>query len=212
MITVHHLSSSRSQRIVWLLEELGVAYDTKNYQRDETLRTAPASLRAIHPLGKSPIISDGGVVVAESGAIVEYLCNRFPERGMAPAKNAGLDSAERQRWSYWIHYAEGSAMAPLLLHLLLAQIDDPAVAPLKDGFLKRELANHVAYWEESLTGDGWFAGTAFSAADVMMAYPLAAASRFGLCADRPNIASFLDRVRSRDAYVRSLTQDEKGFA
>ena len=212
MITLHHLSSSRSQRIVWLLEELGAPYTIKYYKRDDTLRTAPASLRAIHPLGKSRVISDCDLVVAESGLIAEYLCDRFPEHRLAPAKSLGVNSAERLRWAYWIYYAEGSPMAPLLLHLLLAPIDAPALAPLKEGFIKRELTNHIAYWEEALSETGWFAGTAFSAADVMMAYPLEAAARLKLISDRPGITSFLERVRSRDAYVRALARGEDGFA
>lgn len=212
MITLHHLSSSRSQRIVWLLEELGAPYTIKFYSRDGKLRTAPDALRHVHALGKSPVISDKDLVIAESGLIAEYLCDRFPERRLAPAKSLGVDTRERLRWAYWIHYAEGSPMGPLLLHLLLAQLNDPAVTPLKEGFIKRELAIHVSYWEESLAETGWFAGDEFSAADVMIAYPIEAAARFGLVADRPNIASFLERVRSRDAYVRAAVRGEEGFA
>jgi glutathione S-transferase len=209
MITVHHLDHSRSQRILWLLEELGAPYEVLFYQRDAQTRSAPTALKTVHPLGKSPVVSDGPLVLAESGLITEYLCDRFSAHRLAPPKSLTVESPERLHWLYWVHYAEGSAMAPLLLRLLIGGIDDPAVTPLKTGFINRELLIHADYWEAGLAATGWFAGGHFSAADIMMSFPIEAAERFGCTVARPNVEAFLARIRNRAAYLRA---QERGLS
>ena len=216
MITVHHLNNSRSQRVLWLLEELGAPYEIKRYQRDAKTMLAPPSLRAVHPLGKSPVITDGAVTVAESGAIVEYLVERYGNGRFIPP--AG--TPERLRYTYWLHYAEGSAMLPLLLKLIFGFIEkSPApffIKPVIRGLVKKvgtdfidpQLKLHLDFIEGELSKSTWFAGTEFTAADVQMSFPLeAAASRGGLDASRPKSKAFLDRVHARPAYKRAL---EKG--
>ncbi|MFK2902794.1 glutathione S-transferase [Dyella ginsengisoli] len=214
MITLHHLNNSRSQRILWLLEELGVPYEIKRYQRDAKTMLAPPELRAVHPLGKSPLITDGELTVAESGAIVEYLADRYGEgRLLAPH-----GTPERLRQNYWLHYAEGSAMPPLLLKLVFQRVaSSPApffVRPVmkgiatkvQDSFVDPQIALHLDYLEGELGKAGWFGGDAFSAADIQMSFPLeAAASRGGLAAaSRPRLAAFLERIHARPAYQRAL--------
>ena len=212
MITVHHLEDSRSQRILWLLEELGVPYEVKRYERDRSTWLAPPELTAVHPLGKSPVITDGDLVLAETGAIVEYLVETY-DREARLAPTAG--TAERLRWRYWLHYAEGSAMPPLLLSLVFSML--PKRAPLLArglvkavsktavrGFVTPRLDAHLVYWEQELAAGGWFAGPAFSAADIMMSFPLEAAARRAGSAGRPNAAAFLARIHARPAYQRAL--------
>lgn len=210
MIIVHHLNDSRSQRVLWLLEEMGVPYEVKRYERDANTRLAPPELRAIHPLGKSPVIQHGETVVAETGAIVEYLLETFANT-LKPA--AGTEAA--RRFTYWLHYAEGSAMTPLLLSLIFGEIPrrSPAlIRPIANGIAKKvrarlitpQIASHTAYWEAELAKSGWFAGEAFSAADVMMSFPLeAAASRAGF-PDKPNCRAFVQRIHARPAYQAAL--------
>jgi glutathione S-transferase len=210
MIIVHHLNDSRSQRVLWLLEEMGVPYEVERYERDANTRLAPPELRAIHPLGKSPVIQHGDVIVAETGAIVEYLLETFPNT-LKPA--AGTAAA--RRYTYWLHYAEGSAMTPLLLSLIFAEIPrrSPAlVRPIANGIAKKvrarlitpQIASHTAYWEAELAKSGWFAGEAFSAADIMMSFPLeAAASRAGF-PDKPSCRAFVERIHARPAYRAAL--------
>ena len=218
MITVHHLNNSRSQRVLWLLEELGAPYEIKRYQRDAKTMLAPPSLRAVHPLGKSPVITDGAVTVAESGAIVEYLVERYGNGRFIPP--AG--TPERLRYTYWMHYAEGSAMLPLLLKLIFGFIEkSPApffIKPIIRGLVKKvgtdfidpQLKLHLDYIEGELSKSTWFAGAEFTAADVQMSFPLeAAASRGGLDGSRSKSKAFLDRVHARPAYKRAL---EKGGA
>jgi glutathione S-transferase len=213
MITVHHLNNSRSQRILWLLEELNVAYEVKRYQRDAKTMLAPAELLAVHPLGKSPVIVDGTVTVAESGAIVEYLIDRYGGGRLIPP--AG--TPERLRYTYWLHFAEGSAMPPLLLKLVFDRVaNSPAPWPISavarriaatvhKSFVGPQLKRTLDYMESELTAHSWFAGEAFSAADVQMSFPLeAAASRAGLDASRPRLSAFLDRIHAREAYKRAL--------
>jgi glutathione S-transferase len=213
MITVHHLNNSRSQRILWLLEELNVAYEVKRYQRDAKTMLAPAELLAVHPLGKSPVIVDGTVTVAESGAIVEYLIDRYGGGRLIPP--AG--TPERLRYTYWLHFAEGSAMPPLLLKLVFDRVaNSPAPWPISavarriaatvhKSFVGPQLKRILDYMESELTAHTWFAGEAFSAADVQMSFPLeAAASRAGLDASRPRLSAFLDRIHAREAYKRAL--------
>ncbi|MGO8915338.1 MAG: glutathione S-transferase [Stellaceae bacterium] len=213
MITVHHLNNSRSQRVLWLLEELGVPYEIKRYQRDPQTMLAPASLRAVHPLGKSPVITDDGVTIAESGAIVEYLVERYGAGRFAPP----VGTPERLRYSYWLHYAEGSAMPPLLMKLIFTRLKSgkmpffirPVARGIADrtlaGFIEPQLKLHLDYMEAELGKSAWFAGPEFTAADIQMSFPLeAAASRGGLDEKRPRLMDFLKRIHARLAYQRAL--------
>ena len=216
MIVVHHLNNSRSQRVLWLLEELGVAYEVKRYQRDAKTMLAPPELRQVHPLGKSPVISDGDLTLAESGAIVEYLADKYGAGRFAPAPG----TPERLRYTYWMHFAEGTAMPPLLMKLVFDRIEKaPApffVRPIaraiagraKSSFVQPNIDRHLDYMESELAKTGWFAGDAFSAADVQMSFPLeASAARGGLDSSRPRLTAFLERIHARPAYARAL---EKG--
>jgi glutathione S-transferase len=218
MITVHHLNNSRSQRVLWLLEELGVGYEVKRYERDAKTMLAPPALLAVHPLGKSPVIVDGTVKIAESGAIIEYLVERYGGGRLIPL--AG--TPERLRYTYWLHYAEGSAMPPLLLKLVFDRIaNGPAPWPVsvvarriagtvQNSFIGPQLKRHLDYMEAELGAHPWFAGEEFTAADVQMSFPLeAAASRAGLNASRPQLTAFLHRIHARAAYQRAL---ERGGA
>ena len=213
MITVHHLNNSRSQRIVWLLEELGLDYEIKRYQRDPETMLAPASLRAVHPLGKSPVITDGELTLAESGAIIDYLIERYGASSLAPA--AGTPA--RLRYNYWLHYAEGSAMTPLLLKLVFDRVESAPMpffvkpvakgisAKVKSSFIEPQLKQHLDYLEGELGESDWFAGDAFSGADIQLSFVLeAAAARGGLDASRPRLMDFLQRIHARPAYRRAL--------
>jgi glutathione S-transferase len=213
MIIVHHLNNSRSQRVLWLLEELGLEYEIKRYMRDPVSMRAPPSLRAVHPLGKSPVITDGALTLAESGAIIQYLVESHAGAAMAPAPG----SPERTRYIYWMHYAEGSAMPLLLLKLIFDQIERapmPFIVRPIGGYIARraksqlvepELAQHLDYLESELDKSMWFAGDTFTAADIQMSYPIeAAAARADLNSSRPKLIAFLDRVRHRPAYQRAL--------
>jgi len=213
MIVVHHLNNSRSQRILWLLEELGVPYEVKRYERDPETMLAPASLRAIHPLGKSPVVTDGELTLAESGAIVEYLADRYGAGRLAPP----AATPERLRYTYWLHYAEGSAMPPLLLKLVFGRVETAPmpffVKPIAraivgramSGFIDPQIRLHLDYMEGELGKSAWFAGDAFTAADIQMSFPLeAAASRGGLDATRPKLTAFLERIHARPAYQRAI--------
>ena len=216
MLIVHHLNNSRSQRVLWLLEELGLPYEVKRYERNTSTMLAPPELKAIHPLGKSPVVTDGDRTLAETGLIVEYLCDRYGEGRLAPAKSAGVDSPERLRWLYWLHYAEGSAMPPLLLKLVFGALPGRAPALMRPlvravsntterNFIGPQLKLHLDYWEAALGESGWFAGREFSAADVMMSFPVeAAAARVGYGADRPALARFVQAIHARPAYQRAL--------
>ena len=215
MIILHHLNNSRSQRVLWLLEELGLPYEIKRYERDAKTALAPPSLLAVHPLGKSPVITDNGVAVAESGAIIEYLLDQYGEGRLRPV--GGLD---RRRFTYWLHYAEGSAMPPLLLSLVFTRVARaPApffVRPIaraiadkvKKSFIEPQLKLHLDFMEGELNKSTWFAGAEFSAADIQMSFPVeAAAARGGLSEKRPKLWDFLQRIHARPAYQRAL---EKG--
>ena len=215
MTTVHHLENSRSQRVLWLLEELGLPYEVVRHARDAKTLLAPPALKQVHPLGKSPVVVlDGGEVLAESGAIVQTLAERHPDAGLLPA--AGTPA--RTRCTYWLHYAEGSAMPPLLLALVFRRLREspapffvrPVLRGIADkvlaGFVQPQIASHFG-WIESQLGDGpWFAGAAFSVADIQMSFPLeAAASRGASDAKRhPRIADWLSRIHARPAYRRAL--------
>jgi glutathione S-transferase len=214
MLTVHHLNNSRSQRVLWLLEELGIEYDIVRYQRRPDMR-APAELRAIHPLGKSPVITDGDKTIAESGAIAEYLVGTYGNGRLIPPP----DTPQRLRYTYWLHYAEGSAMPPLLLKLLFTVIPQRAPALMRPlmrsmssqvlrTLVNPQLGQHMTFWESELSKSEWFAGDAMTAADIQMSFPLeAAAARGGLEQGHPKAMAFLERIHARPAYERAL---EKG--
>lgn len=213
MIVVHHLNNSRSQRVLWMLEELGLPYEIVRYQRDPKTMLAPKSLRDVHPLGKSPVLVDGDHVLAESAAILEYLLERYGNGRFVPP--AGTPDALRYR--YFMHYAEGSAMPPLLLKLVFVRMESapvpffarPIARMLARGaqkaFVDPQLKLHLDYLEGEIRKTGWFAGDAFTAADVQMSFPLeAAASRAALDASRPALHSFLERIHARPAYRAAL--------
>ena len=214
MITVHHLNNSRSQRVLWLLEELGLPYEIIQYQRDPRTMRAPATLRAVHPLGKSPVVTtDDGLVLAESGAIIETLIERYGNGSLVPP--AGTPEALRYR--YWLHFAEGSAMPPLLLKLVFDQIEKAklpffakpiakAIAgKAKTSFVMPNIKAHLDFMESELARSPWFAGDAFTGADIQMSFPVeASAARGGLDATRPNLMSYLERIHARPAYRRAL--------
>ncbi len=213
-ITVHHLNQSRSQRILWLLEELGLPYDIVRHQRDAQTLLAPAALRQTHPLGKSPVVVVDGELLAESGAIVETLAERFGAGRLLPAPG----TPEAARCRYWLHYAEGSAMPPLLLKLVFDRIASarmpffarPIARGIVDkamrGFIAPQLRLHLGYMEGELKERDWFAGDRFSAADVQMSFPLQAAqARAGLnVADHPRLSDWLARIQARPAYQRAV--------
>ncbi|AKF11386.1 glutathione S-transferase [Sandaracinus amylolyticus] len=212
MITVHHLDDSRSQRVLWMLEELGVPYEIQRHQRDPKTMLAPAELRRVHPLGKAPVITDEGVTIAESGAILEYLVDRYGEGRLRPARG----TPDAMRFTYWMHFAEGSAMPPLLVKLILDRIRE---APMP--FLAKPIARRIAdqveqayvepnvrrmldFMESELALRTWFAGDEMSAADVQMSFPVeAAAQRFSL-ERHPKLRAFLDRIHTRPAYRRAI--------
>ena len=213
MLIVHHLNNSRSQRVLWLLEELGVGYEVKRYQRDAKTMLAPPELRAVHPLGKSPLVQDGDVVLAESGAIVEHLADRHGEGRLARAHG----SPERFQYIYWLHYAEGSAMSPLLLKLVFDRVVAAPmpffVKPVARGiaksvtaaFIGPQLELHLDYLEGELAKREWFVEGAFSAADVQMSFPLETAVARGVLDDRrPHLIAWLRRIHERPAYRRAL--------
>jgi len=213
MITVHHLENSRSQRVLWLLEELGLPYEVKRYARDPKTMLAPKELAAVHPLGKSPVITDGKVTVAESGAIVEYLLDTYGEGRLRPA--AG--TPEWRQYTYWLHFAEGSAMPPLLMKLVFDKVRTapvpffvkPVVRAIADkvtkSFIAPNIERQLDFMEGELAKRPWFAGVKFSAADIQMSFPLeAAAARAGLGASRPRLMDWLRRIHSRAGYKRAL--------
>lgn len=213
MITVHHLNNSRSQRVLWLLEELGLEYEVKRYQRDPKTMLAPASLRAIHPLGKSPVITDGDSTVAESGAIIEYLIQKYGGGRLIPP----IGSKEHQRYTYWLHYAEGSAMPPLLMKLIFGRLPQPPMpaflrpfarliaSGVQKSYIDPQLVTHLNFMEAELGKSTWFAGDHFSAADIQMSFPLEAAHmRAGLNNTRPRLMAYLQRIHARPAYLRAI--------
>ncbi|MBI0474800.1 glutathione S-transferase [Sphingomonas sp. MA1305] len=204
MIIVHHLENSRSQRVLWMLEELGLPYQVKRYERNKQTMLAPPELKRIHPLGKSPVIedldADGGRVIAETGAIVEYLVEKADGRLGPPAHR---DSALRYR--FWLHYAEGSLMPPLLVKLVLGRV--PLFGKAAQKRIQPMIDVHLDYVESELAQRTWFAGDALTAADVMMSFPLEAArSRAGLDASRPHTIAWLDTIHARPAYQAALAQ------
>lgn len=218
MITVHHLNNSRSQRILWLLEELGVEYEIKRYERDKTSMRAPASLREVHPLGKSPVITEGKATVAESGAIVEYLLDQHGKGRLVPK----IGTPDRLRYTYWLHFAEGTAMTPLLMKLVFNRVESGPMpffvrpiakkiaATVKSSYIDPEIKQQLDYMEAEVATTGWFAGKEFTGADIQMSFPLeAAASRGGLDAGYPKLTDFLQRIHERPAYKRALKRGGK---
>lgn len=200
MIVVHHLENSRSQRILWMLEELGLPYTVKRYERNKQTMLAPPELARVHPLGKSPVIEDEGQVLAETGAIVEYLVEKADGRLGPPAhREAAL------RYRFWLHYAEGSLMPPLLVKLILGRI--PLLGKRIAGRIQPMIDRHLDYVESQLAQRPWFAGDEMTAADIMMSFPLEAArSGGGLDAGRPATIAWLDKVHARPAYRAALSK------
>jgi len=201
VVIVHHLNNSRSQRILWLLEEMGTPYEVKRYERDRATMLAPPELRAVHPLGKSPVIEDGGRVLAESGAIVEYLAATYGQGRFTP--EPGTDAALKV--NYWMHFAEGSAMMPLLLTLYLGRLGD-AAGPLL-ARIKTQIAGMLAYIEAELGAGPFLVGDTLTIADIQMSFPLeAATARGGLDASYPGLTTYLARLHARPAYARAPEQ------
>ena len=218
MIVVHHLNNSRSQRVLWLLEELELPYEIKCYKRDPQTMLAPISLREVHPLGKSPVITDGELTLAESGAIIEYLIERYGNGRLVPASG----TPEHLRYTYWLHYAEGSAMPPLVMKLIFDEIEKSSMpffarpiarsiaSRVKSSFIEPYITQNLDYMEMELGKSTWFAGNEFTAADIQISFPLeAAVARAGLNASRPKLMAFLNRIHTRPAYQQAL---ERGGA
>jgi len=201
MIKVHHLNNSRSHRVLWLLEELGVPYEIVHYKRDLMTRLAPPELKKVHPLGKSPVITDGDLVVAESGAIIEYLTKKYGQGKLWPADNSPAWVSHTQ----WMHFAEGSAMLPFLLALYVGMLGDngAALRPRIEG----EIANHLSYMDGALAKQDYFAGKDLTAADIQMSFILEVADTGGRLKDFPRLTALLKRLRERPAYKRAI---EKG--
>ena len=201
-VIVHHLENSRSQRVLWLLEELGLQYEVRRYERDRVTMLAPRELRRIHPLGKSPVIEDDGIVVAETGAIVEYL---VAKTGGAFGPPSGGGGPAARLYQYWLHYAEASLMPVLFTKLVLGRV--PLMGKMAGKKFQPMIDVHLDYIESELAKRPWFAGDAISAADVMMSFPLEAArSRAGLSESRPATMAWLSTIHARDAYRRALTR------
>ncbi len=213
MIVVHHLNNSRSQRILWLLEELAIGYRIERYQRDPETMLAPPTLRQVHPLGKSPVVSDGDRVLAESGAIIEYLVERYGNGQLMPAR----DSEDYLQYRYWLHFAEGSAMSPLLMKLVFDRVETAPmpffIRPIARGiarkvkaeFVQPRISEHLQYLESSLSDSGWFVADQFSGADIQLSFVLeAAAARGGLDQRYPKLQTFVEQIHARSAYQRAL--------
>lgn len=210
MITVHHLNNSRSQRILWLLEELGLEYNIKRYERDPETMLAPDALRKVHPLGKSPVITDDAFTLAESGAIIEYLVDRYGSGHLIPPPN----TPERSHYTYWLHYAEGSAMPPLVMKLIFNQVKaktpfflrplaSAIVEKAKSGYINPQIELHLDYMESTLEKSVWFAGDKFTAADIQISFPIEAAADT-LEDKHIKLRDFLKRIHDRPAYKKAL--------
>jgi glutathione S-transferase len=203
MLTLHHLNDSRSQRILWLLEELGAPYEMKPYQRDARSRLAPPELEAIHPLGKSPVIADGDLKIAESGAIVDYLIRKYGGGNMMPA----MGTPDYEAYNEWLHYAEGSAMLPLMLNLYVSRLKE-AGSPLHPR-IDSEIANHLGYVDGALQGREFFIGQSLTGADIQMSFVGEMAGVFEKLEPYSNLRAWLTRMHARPAFRRSI---EKGGA
>jgi glutathione S-transferase len=205
MLVVHHLNNSRSQRVLWLLEELSIEYDIKYYERDAKTMLAPASLRQVHPLGKSPVITDGDITLAESGTLIEYIVNRYGNGRLIPV----LDTPERLRYTYWLHYAEGSAMPPLLFNLILERFGLGGSDAMST-FVAPQIKLHYDYIESELHKSTWFVGNEFSGADIQMSFPLELLTmQHEQIENRLKIKEFLERIHARPAYKRALERGGK---
>lgn len=214
MITVHHLNNSRSQRILWMLEELEAPYQIQRYQRDEKTMLAPVSLKKVHPLGKSPVLVDNDLTLAESGAIIEYLQETYDAQG----KFKPTDHFARQQFRYWMHYAEGSLMPLLVMKLIFGRLGKPPmpwlIRPIagaigkgvQHNYLDKQLATHGAYLEHYLTDNRWFAGSDFSAADIQMSFPVEAMETRGGLEKYPHLREWLSVIQARPAYQKALEQ------
>ncbi len=213
MLTVHHLENSRSQRILWLLEELGVDYEIKRYGRDKHTRFAPPELKAIHPLGKAPVVTDGQMTVAESGAIIEYIVGNYGKGRLRPEEG----TAARLAYTYWLHYAEGTFMPLMIISLILARIEAAPlpffarpiakriVQKVRESYLDHNVKNNLDFMEATLTKSTWFCGNQLTAADIQMSFPLEAGEvRTNLVNDYPKLTGFLARMRARPAYKAAL--------
>ena len=203
MIVVHHLNDSRSQRVLWLLEELAVPYEIQKYQRDAQTRLAPPELKAVHPLGKSPVITDNGVTVIESGAIIDYIVRHYGNGKLRPAP----DTADFEVYLQWLHYAEGSAMLPLLLKLYVSRLGD-AGAPLSPR-IESEIANHLGYVNQSLQGRDWLVGNQMTGADIQMSFVGEVAGNRGNRENYPHLDAWVKRYQARPAYRKAI---ERGGA
>jgi glutathione S-transferase len=207
MLTLHHLNDSRSQRILWLLEELGTPYEMVRYQRNTESRLAPPELEKIHPLGKSPVIVDGDIRIAESGAVVDYLIRRYGQGNGKPAMMPAPDSADFEAYNEWLHYSEGSAMLPLMLNLYVSRLKE-AGSPLHPR-IDSEIKNHLGYTERALQGREFFVGQSLTGADIQMSFVAEMAKVFDRLAPYPNLSAWLSRMHARPAFKRSV---EKGGA
>ena len=203
MLTLHHLNDSRSQRILWLFEELGTPYELVSYQRNAETRLAPPELAKLHPLGKSPVIVDGDIRIAESGAIVDYVIRRYGKGAMMPTPG----SADYEAYQEWLHYSEGSAMLPLMLNLYVSRLKE-AGSPLHPR-IDSEIKNHLGYIESALKGREFFVGNALTGADIQMSFVAEMAKVFDRLAPYPNLSAWLSRMHARPAFKRSV---EKGGA
>jgi len=198
MITVHHLNQSRSSRVIWLLEELQLPYQIVNYQRDETTRLAPASLGEVHPLNKAPVVVDGDIVLCESGAVMEYIIDQDEDKRLRP--EAG--TAEYYRYLEWLHFAEGSLSLPLITNLFM-QMEERGGTQAMDGYIAKEIALDFAYIESTLSDASYFAGEAFTAADIMMTFMLEIAALQGILEGRESTKAYLERIQQRPAYQKA---------
>jgi glutathione S-transferase len=205
MLTLHHLNDSRSQRILWLLEELGTPYQMQRYQRDPKTRLAPPELEAVHPLGKSPVIVDGDVKIAESGAVVDYIIRRYGQESGKPAMMPAPGSPDFEVYNEWLHYSEGSAMLPLMLHLYVSRLGD-AGKPLHPR-IDSEMARHLGYTDRALEGREFFVGNTLSGADIQMSFVGDMAKVFDRLQPYPNLSAWVARMHARPAFQRSI---EKG--
>jgi glutathione S-transferase len=204
MLTVHHLNDSRSQRILWLLEELGTPYELKRYQRNAETRLAPPELKEVHPLGKSPVITDGDMTIAESGAIVDYIIRRYGQGKDKPAMMPAPGSADYEAYNEWLHYSEGSAMLPLMLNLYVSRLKE-AGAPLHPR-IDSELANHLGYIDRALNGREFFVGPSLTGADIQMSFVGELAKVFDKLGPYRNLAAWLERMHARPAFQRSVAK------
>lgn len=203
MLTVHHLNNSRSQRVLWLLEELELEYDLKCYQRDATTNLAPPELEAVHPLGKSPVLTDGDTTVIESGAIIDYILRHYGEGRLMPQPG----TADHDQYLQWLHYAEGSAMLPLMLRMYTARLPDGGAA--LQSRIDDELNRHLGYMEQALEGRDWFVGNTLSGADIQLSFVVEIAPLLHSLQTFPNLAAWRERTHSRPAYHRALDKGGK---